>query len=1008
MTFLKSGSAAFLAMAALGLLVCPLAAQQRRVEQLYTADGIRLDFPPEGVWRAKARLVAEQRARLLSAGRFGQLNAPQAAVTGGVLQGTMSIPTFLVGFNNTDTTALPKRAQYDSIFYTSTPLFGRAYTVRAFYDEMSNGVFHVQGQTYDWVKGDSGSTYYLNPPNCSTDPLSCLQGRQRLRELFVKALTQYDAAVDFGQFDNDGPDGVPNSGDDDGIVDLVQFVQPVRGAECSGPGYNAHHYVLAGLGGQYTTGDARSGGGSIKVDTYQLVAGVGGTGCSSDTQIMAIGTSAHELGHGLGLPDLYDVNLTTEGVGEWALMGSGNYTSLNSPAHFDAWSLQQMGWVTLVPLTTSGTYRVGAVEISDSVFVVRPLAANPRGEYFLLENKQAQKADTANMNTGGATGPKVGGLLVWHVDSTKIAQNMASNTVNAGPIHGVALVQADGQRQLDNGGNRGDAGDPYPGSSVNRRFSFDTNPKAVMNNDTTVFTGFLLDSVTQVTPQGQMVFKVSVGGVTIVRATDTTAQVSVDGTRYRRFAQILAPGTVHTVDMDSAQVTADSLRQFVFQSWSNGKQRSDTITAKLEGDSITATVSQLFRLRARLSGTGTGTVTATPSIDSLRLAQGRYVQKDSVVKLKASATGGNLFDGWAGDTTTIVDSLVLTMAKAYTLLAKFATPLVAGAVSPPQGITGQSYSYSLTASGGTGTYAWAVIGGSLPAGLTLTSAGKISGAPTQAGSFSATARVSSGSQTADVAVVITVVPALVAGAGTPPAGVVGQAYSHSLTATGGTGTYSWQVASGSLPPGLSLSTAGAVTGTPTTAGDYAASAQVTSGSQAAAVSFNLLVVGQLTVVVGLPDAPVMGKSFSHTLTASGGTGATTWAVASGALPDGLTLSTAGLISGIPSKTGSFSANVRATSGSQTADGTVSLTVTAPALVAADVVSQILGTRQPLSADDLKYLDLLGNHSGGFDVGDFLAWVNATGAQAPEIAAALAHLAPAMPPISAPAKGREKR
>jgi len=74
------------------------------------------------------------------------------------------------------------------------------------------------------------------------------------------------------------------------------------------------------------------------------------------------------------------------------------------------------------------------------------------------------------------------------------------------------------------------------------------------------------------------------------------------------------------------------------------------------------------------------------------------------------------------------------------------------------------------------------------------------------------------------------------------------------------------------------------------------------------------------------------------------------------------------------------------------------------LVAADVVSQVLGTRQALSADHLKYLDLLGNNSGGFDVGDFLAWVDATGAQAPEIAAALARLAPAAPTLE---QGRTK-
>ena len=97
-----------------------------------------------------------------------------------------------------------------------------------------------------------------------------------------------------------------------------------------------------------------------------------------------------------------------------------------------------------------------------------------------------------------------------------------------------------------------------------------------------------------------------------------------------------------------------------------------------------------------------------------------------------------------------------------------------------------------------------------------------------------------------------------------------------------------------------------------------------------------------------------------------------------------------------------SATARVTSGSQTADVTVAVTVTAPALVAADVVSQILGTRSVLTADQLKYLDLLGNGNNGFDIGDFLAWANASGtAASPAVAAALAHLgAPASAPTSA--------
>jgi len=106
----------------------------------------------------------------------------------------------------------------------------------------------------------------------------------------------------------------------------------------------------------------------IKVADYILESGVGGLdGCDS-SQIMPVGTVAHETGHGFGLPDLYDTDGTSEGVGEYSLMGSGNYTSPFSPTRMDAWSLNELGWVTIVPLRNGGTFSFGAAPTSDTAF----------------------------------------------------------------------------------------------------------------------------------------------------------------------------------------------------------------------------------------------------------------------------------------------------------------------------------------------------------------------------------------------------------------------------------------------------------------------------------------------------------------------------------------------------------------------------------------------------------------------------------------------------------------
>jgi M6 family metalloprotease-like protein len=982
------------------------AAQANRVEQVRTADGLLLDFPRDGVWRVKARRVAERRAMLLSQGRFAELNAapraPTADITPPNVSGTLYMPTILLAFKDSDTTTFFKATKYDSVLYGTgmSILPGRPYSLRTFYEEMSNGVFSVQGRqatptsgTFGWAMADSNKVYYLDPPDCPSDELSCAQGRTRARELFTQAISRVDGAVDFGLFDNDGPDGIPNSGDDDGKVDVIQFVQPVRGRECNtGEGYNAHRFFLSALGGAYTTNDARTGGGSITIDSYYLVSGIGGTFCTDETTVMAIGTSAHELGHGVGLPDLYDTELVVEGAGEWSLMGSGNYRSLQSPAHFDAWSKQQMGWVTIRPLTTSGTYNVGPVVTSDTVFLIRPGGSNPRGEYFLLENKQAVGSDTANMLSGSR--PKGGGLAIWHIDSTKIAQSSLTNTVNSGTIHGVALIQADNLNQLrTQGGNRGDNGDPYPGSTVNRRLSYNSAPANTKNSDGT-FVAFEVDSITQVTANGPMVFKLLFGGPTIVRATDTTAQVSVDGVKYRRFAQLLEAGSTHTIGIDSVQLTTDSLTQFYFDSWSDAGARTHQITISVAGDSVSANVHERKRVRVTKGGQGTGTVTATPPSGSLTTS-GVYVRKDSALTLTATPDPGNAFAGWSGDTTTSANPLALTVSKPYTLVATFAAPVVADAGTPPEGVVNKSYTHTLTATGGTGTYTWSQVGGNLPPGLSLSEAGSISGTPSQAGNFSADVRATSGPMTDDVTVAISVYVQLAAIIGAPPEPRVGQAYSHDLMASGGTGAYSWSVVSGALPTGLSLSTAGSITGTPTTQGTFNSTVRVTSGSQTADANLSLTAATTLTASAGTPPAGVMGKAYGHQVTASGGTGTYSWAVQSGSLPDGLALAASGAISGIPAKTGSFNATARVTSGSQTQDVNVAISVTAPVLQLSAVVAQILGTNtSALNADELKYLDLLGNNNGSFDVGDFLAWVDATGATPAALAEAMAALAEA--------------
>ena len=508
-----------------------------------------LDFRKEGVWRVRARRVSELRHQMLVQGRMAALNAPMLvggpAPSAAAVTGTILVPALLFSYQGVDAAQFMRdTAQYTSVLFGASPPAGSPYTLRTFYEQMSNGVFSMRGKMIGWVVLDSAEVTYAGAPPCSGNPFPGSSGcnglfnysgvqtglnpAARMQNGFRQALSRVDGAIDFRQFDNDGPDLIPNSGDDDGWVDMIMFAHATRDGACGGATNNhiwSHRYVLADSVQSnyqdYITNDTKVGGGFIKISDYFATSALGGATSCDTTQIMPIGTSAHEFGHALGLPDLYDTSplATTEGIGQWGLMGSGNYTSPASPSRMEAWSLNELGWVTLRALTTAGTYSFGAAPVSDTAFVVNVQGTNTRNEYFLLENRQASQADTALIRIhcvrSGNPAGCAGGLLIWHIDATQVLGHgfHLDNRVNAGAIHGVALMQADGLNSLNTTGSqqsRGDAGDLYPGTSGNTAFSDNTTPAAVKNLDGRG-AGVTVDSIRQLVPGGAMAFRLRFG-----------------------------------------------------------------------------------------------------------------------------------------------------------------------------------------------------------------------------------------------------------------------------------------------------------------------------------------------------------------------------------------------------------------------------------------------------------------------------------------------------------------
>jgi uncharacterized repeat protein (TIGR01451 family) len=258
--------------------------------------------------------------------------------------------------------------------------------------------------------------------------------------------------------------------------------------------------------------------------------------------------------------------------------------------------------------------------------------------------------------------------------------------------------------------------------------------------------------------------------------------------------------------------------------------------------------------------------------------------------------------------------------------------------APPAGWTHTVYSDTLTESGGTSPFTWSVSSGSLPAGISLSPDGNLTGTPTTVGTASFTVKVTdakgqSATQPASIGISAGVSTTFTA----PPAAVIGSAYSDTLTAAGGTAPYTWSVNAGSLPPGIALSSAGVLSGTPTSTGTYPFTVNVIDKNNGIATTSITLVVGSgLTLTFGTPPSGQVGTAYTDTLTAAGGTAPYTWSVSAGTPPAGITLNAAtGVLSGTPTTGGTANFTIKVTDAAgQTATHATSITILAGALTIA--------------------------------------------------------------------------
>jgi len=358
-----------------------------------------------------------------------------------------------------------------------------------FYDTMSFGQLRVRGEVAPRVYESSqpASAYLADNPS----------EHGQFGYFSLGILRQADVDIDFARFDNDGPDGIPNSGDDDGVVDAVFLVLEHIPADFLLS--EATGIARLGFEKSFITSDAGTGGNSI-----QILAGQG-TIQQGRFFAEAVGSMCHEYGHVLGLPDLYDMDYRkpaedSAGVGAWCLMGWGalGWHGNDGPNSFCAWSRARLGWSLLIQTTQEQQeMRLEPVGRGGAIFQI-PLQQD---EYFLLEHRQ-REGNYYDRHIPGE------GLLIWHVREKQklFFRREDSSGVDSLSTTLVDLECADGQWQeagfplgeepdpqqgednLDfwahdtgytrmHGGNLGDATDPFDGERYTA-FTPQTNPAA--------------------------------------------------------------------------------------------------------------------------------------------------------------------------------------------------------------------------------------------------------------------------------------------------------------------------------------------------------------------------------------------------------------------------------------------------------------------------------------------------------------------------------------------------
>ncbi len=478
------------------------------------------------------------------------IDQPDPIAAGSAATGSRKLLVILVRFSDHDSSVASP--YFDSLLFAHT-----SQTVWDYYQEVSYGTFSIEAvdlpSAIGWQTAPETYTYYTNG---SSGTGSYPNNSQKLVEDLIDLV---DPVVDFAAYD----------ADNNGFVDGIVVVHAGTGGERSGSVNDIWSHMWS------ITPQVRDG---KIITTYSIQPEFWST--PGD---MTIGVYCHELGHLLfGLPDLYDYDDDSRGLGMWSLMASGSWCGPSYmgdyPSHFDAWCRVQIGWVTPTVVESAlEDAAIPAVEGTAEIFKLWTDGGPIGDEYFLVENRQKTGYDTYLPGSG---------LCIYHIDEAVTTGNDKQwYPGHTGDGHYlVALEQADGLWDLEHNVpfNYGDFGDPYPGLADNRMFTAATTPSSDAYDATVTYV--VVADISNSGPTMTADFQVTLGSGILAEGDDAVPPVFSLGQNYpnpfnphTRFEYSLAEPGLVTVEVYNV------LGQRVRTLWS-GHQDGGTYTVLWEGN----------------------------------------------------------------------------------------------------------------------------------------------------------------------------------------------------------------------------------------------------------------------------------------------------------------------------------------------------------------------------------------------------------------------------------------